>query len=166
MSSTTETKRIKDPDFQKKESYWLRLLRNANWSKLIGSKLKELRKREQNRQKICREKKKKRTTRKGKELSLKSKYTKHFNRFSTKTKSSCWMPGKSFWAKTWRWNWKKTQTLKQLRNIKKSLNSSFKKTYIQHLVWQTLSQFMKMGRKSSCTSTTWKCIYMNSTHFC
>ena len=44
MSSTTETKRIKDPDFQKKESYWLRLLRNANWSKLIGSKLKELRK--------------------------------------------------------------------------------------------------------------------------
>ena len=40
MSSTTETKRIKDPDFQKKESYWLRLLRNANWSKLIGSNWK------------------------------------------------------------------------------------------------------------------------------
>ena len=40
MSSTTETKRIKDPDFQKKESYWLRLLRNSNWSKLIGSNWK------------------------------------------------------------------------------------------------------------------------------
>ena len=60
----------KDPHFQKKANKQLGLLRDANRSKLSGSKLNELRKKEQMRQRMCRKKKKKEQADNKKEISF------------------------------------------------------------------------------------------------
>ena len=60
----------KRSSFSKKANNQLGLLRDANRSKLSGSKLNELRKKEQMRQRICRKKKKKEQADNKKEISF------------------------------------------------------------------------------------------------
>ena len=67
-----QAKQEKDPNFQKKENERLRLLRNANRSKLSGSKLNELRKKSKNTQDMQREKEKRNTL-------LKLEHAEHLN---------------------------------------------------------------------------------------
>ena len=74
-----QAKQEKDPNFQKKENERLRLLRNANWSKLSGSKLNELRKKPKNTQDMQREKEKRNKEKTKRNPLLKLEHAEHLN---------------------------------------------------------------------------------------